>query len=100
MHAPRANTFDPFGRKEAHNGEGGVSRFRRDEPPDRRTPQEQAPARRHRLQPHRRRPMIASLSYLHSRACCRFAAIAGCLLAIAGFKFLLIGRFGSPTPYM
>src|SRR5262249_36180608 len=29
----------------------------------------------------------------------RFAAIAGCLLAIAGFKFLLIARLGSPTPY-
>src|ERR1043166_8489036 len=30
---------------------------------------------------------------------CRFAAVSGCLLAIAGFKFLLIARVGSPTPY-
>jgi hypothetical protein len=45
-------------------------------------------------------PLMASLSYLRSHACCRFVAIAGCLLAIAGFKFLLIARAGSPTPYM
>src|SRR4029077_2521933 len=42
---------------------------------------------------------MASLSYWCSPARCRFAAIAGCLLAIAGFKFLLIARFGSATPY-
>jgi hypothetical protein len=29
----------------------------------------------------------------------RLAAIGGCLLAIAGCKFLLIARLGSPTPY-
>jgi hypothetical protein len=44
--------------------------------------------------------MTASLSYLRSPAHRRFAAFAGCLLAIAGFKFLLIARVGSPTPYM
>jgi uncharacterized membrane protein len=43
---------------------------------------------------------MASPSYWRSHARCRFAAIAGCLLAIAGFKFLLIARVGSPTPYM
>src|SRR5436190_11499240 len=43
---------------------------------------------------------MASLPYWCSPARCRFAAIAGCLLAIAGFKFLLIARVGSPTPYM
>jgi len=29
----------------------------------------------------------------------RFAAIGGCLLAILGFKILLIARLGSPTPF-
>src|ERR1051325_6173985 len=29
----------------------------------------------------------------------RLAAIAGCLLAILGFKILLIARLGSPTPF-
>lgn len=42
---------------------------------------------------------MASLPYWCSPVRCRFAAVAGCLLAIAGFKFLLIARFGSPTPY-
>src|SRR5436305_11534640 len=43
--------------------------------------------------------MIAPQSHCTRPFRSRFAAIGGCLLAILGLKFLLIGRLGSPTPY-
>jgi hypothetical protein len=43
--------------------------------------------------------MIRSPAYWTLPSGRRFAAVGGCLLAILGFKFLLIARLGSPTPY-